>query len=81
MAEKKKSVRSRKWLLTCNNPHSHGWDYARIENILSGFKTLQYACWCTERGLREQTEHFHLFLQFKSQVTDDRIHKAFERTA
>ena len=75
----KKVIRSRKWLLTCNNPDEHGWNYAKIENSLSDFTNLQYACWCTEKGIKQQTEHYHLFLHFTSQITDDRLHKIFER--
>lgn len=79
MSERKKVVRSRKWLLTCNNPGEHGWDYDKIESSISTFKGVQYACWCTEKGLKEKTEHFHLFLHFKSIVTADRLHGIFER--
>lgn len=79
MSERKKVVRSRKWLLTCNNPDKHGWDYTKIESSISAFKGVQYACWCTEKGLKEETEHFHLFLHFKNQVKDDSLHSVFKR--
>lgn len=81
MSERKKVVRSRKWLLTCNNPDKHNWDYEKIESSLTGFSNFLYGCWCTEKGLKEATEHFHLFLHFKSAVTDDRLHKVFERSS
>lgn len=81
MSERKKVIRSRKWLLTCNNPDKHGWDYTKIESSFSEFKGFQYACWCTEKGLKEETPHYHLFLHFNSAVTDDKIHRVFERTA
>ena len=37
LSERKKVVRSRKWLLTCNNPDKHGWSYSEIENSISDF--------------------------------------------
>lgn len=73
----KKIDRSRKWLLTINNPSDHGLTHDRIKDILSGFKNLTYWCLCDEIG-ENKTYHTHLFVcRISSAIPFDQIKKSF----
>ena len=49
----------RKYQLTFNNPHEHGYTHEVIKNILASFKGIEYWCMCDEIG---STPHTHLYL-------------------
>lgn len=53
---------SRKWQLTINNPLEHGFTHDAIKDILFTFPSLCYFCMADEKGLEEETEHTHIFL-------------------
>lgn len=59
--------RSRKYLVTINNPKEHGYTHERIREILSELKSLDYWCMCDEIG-ENGTYHTHLFLAFSNAV-------------
>lgn len=68
---------SRKYLLTINNPITHGYDHDRIKVILSEFPGIHYWCMCDEIGAQNGTPHTHLYLVFKNCVMFETIHKRF----
>ena len=59
--------RSRKWLITINNPLEHGFTHERIREELSELKSLVYWCLCDEIGENE-TYHSHLYVAFSNAV-------------
>lgn len=62
-----KDTKSRKWLITINNPKEHGFTHDRIKDDLSDLKSLVYWCMCDEIG-ENGTYHTHLFIAFSSAV-------------
>ena len=68
-------ARSRKWLLTINNPDEHDISHAMINVLLTGLSLLYY-CMCDETG-EEGTYHIHLFLHFKNAVSFSRLKDLF----
>ena len=53
--------KSRKWLLTINNPLKHDLTHKDIIDKLSTLKKLNYWCLCDEVG-EKGTYHTHVFL-------------------
>ena len=43
-------ARSRKWLITINNPAEHGFDHARIRAAVLDLPGILYWCLCDEQG-------------------------------
>lgn len=72
-----KSVRSRKWLITINNPAEHGFDHDRIRSELSKMKGILYFCFCDEQGDECETLHTHLFFVLKNACSADRVNNLF----
>lgn len=68
-------TRSRKWLLTINNPEVHGFPQDKIFSALEGL-TLVYACFCDEVG-ENGTYHTHVFLQGKNAIRFSTIKNLF----
>lgn len=56
------NTKSRKWLLTFNNPLEHNCSHDEIKNILLLFKGCSYWCMCDEIGGKQKTYHTHLFI-------------------
>ena len=54
-------TRSRKWLLTINNPVEHNSSHDELILVLSKFKAVKYWCLCDEIG-NEGTYHTHLLI-------------------
>lgn len=67
--------RSRKWLITINNPKEHGLNHRIISVLLTGMSILYY-CMCDETG-EEGTYHTHLFLHFKNPVSFSKLKSLF----
>lgn len=73
-------VKSRKWLLTINNPdkeiikEENGnvditvYSYENIMERLSQFPSLRYWCMSYEIGLEEKTPHVHLLIYFDNPI-------------
>lgn len=59
---KKIKNRSRKWLLTINNPEEHGFNHDVIKNVLGMIENLDYWCMCDEIGGTTSCYHTHLYL-------------------
>ena len=78
MAEKKeKDSQSRKWLLTINNPLDHGYTHERIQEIVTGLKSVTYWCMADEIGLKDQTPHTHVFLYSPGGIRFSTIKRRF----
>ena len=52
------TARSRKWLITINNPLEHGFDHARIKAAVFDLPSVVYWCMCDEQGDECETLHF-----------------------
>lgn len=71
----KKDTKSRKYLLTINNPHKDGITHESVQEILTTkFKSLVYACMSDEVASHY---HKHVFLAFSSPVRFSQIKKYF----
>lgn len=70
-----KSLQSRKWLLTINNPIEKGYTHEHIKEILEGMK-LVYWCMSDETGA-EGTFHTHIFLTNTSPIRASTLHNKF----
>ncbi len=67
--------KSRKYLLTFNNPTEHGFTHDKINSIMRELK-WDYYCMCDEIG-ENGTYHTHLFFHCKNPVKFSRVHKLF----
>ena len=57
--------RSRKWLITINNPIEHGFDHARIKAAVLDLPSVVYWCMCDEQGGECETLHTMYILSLK----------------
>lgn len=69
--------RSRKWLLTINNPTESGYSHEFIKKQLENIKSLDYWCMCDEIGNKGKTYHTHLFLYRQDAMRFNQIKKLF----
>lgn len=67
--------RSRKYLLTFNNPQEHGFTHEKINDIMISLK-WEYYCMCDEIG-ESGTMHIHLFFYCENAVSFGRVKKLF----
>ena len=65
--------RSRKYLLTINNPTEHNFTHGKIKEILLKSKPI-YFCLCDEQG---QTYHTHIYVCYKNAVYFSTMKKRF----
>lgn len=68
MAKKKFVDRTRRWVITINNPHDIGLTHDKIKSILKKFPSLIYWCMSDEIGLKAKTYHTHLYICFKNPI-------------
>lgn len=68
VAKKKRKMpqRSRKWLLTVNNPVDHGFTHDVIKDTLQLIEGLDYWCMCDEIGGETSCYHTHFFIMRKN---------------
>lgn len=69
-------TRSRKWLLTINNPLEHDLSHEKIFEILNSFKAVKYWCLCDETG-DNGTHHTHLLLYGENAIKFSVVKKKF----
>lgn len=69
--------RSRKWLLTINNPVENGCTHDLIKRQLSMIKNLDYWCLCDEIGKKSGVYHTHLFLYRQNAMRFSQLKKLF----
>lgn len=67
--------RSRKYLLTINNPQEHGFTHEKIKDTMLSLK-WSYYCMCDEIGA-SGTMHTHLFFYCENAVSFGKIKKLF----
>lgn len=72
-----KNTRSRKWLLTINNPIEKGYTHERLSEILSEFRGLLYWCMSDEVG-QEGTYHTHIFFCVQNPVKFSTLKNRFD---
>lgn len=70
--------RTKKWILTANNPHLHGWEYDEIIKKLENWKALEYWCIGYEIGVEKNNPHYHIFIIGKNQIEWTTIHNKFK---
>jgi hypothetical protein len=73
----KTDSRSRKWLITINNPEEKGFTREYIKEILGSMKQVRYWCMADEYG-ECKTPHVHIFTAFNQAVKFSYIKKRFE---
>lgn len=71
-----KTTKSRKWLITINNPKNKFEEIKEI--IIKKWGNIKYFCYCKELGLKEKTEHYHIFLWFDNPIMGSSVLKTFE---
>lgn len=71
------STRTRKWLLTINNPADHNMDHKNIIAILNKFRAVKYWCLCDEIGINTQTYHTHIFIYGNNAIEFSVVKKKF----
>ena len=69
--------RSRKWLLTINNPCEHNLDHTSINEKMKMFN-WSYYCLSDEEGGEENTYHTHLYFYCKNAVGFKKVKSVFE---
>lgn len=72
-------TRSRKWLLTINNPKEHGYDHEYIKAALATFKAVKYWCMCDEVGGKKEVYHTHLFIMGNNGILFSTVKKKFPK--
>lgn len=81
MVDSKKDTRSRKWQITINNPQNLDQNIYTFSNLKTyinkSFDKILYFCYSFEIGLKEKTEHIHIFLYFENPVRFSTIQKYF----
>ncbi|MBD5105452.1 MAG: replication protein [Lachnospiraceae bacterium] len=70
-------TKSRKWLLTFNNPLEHQSTHKDIKQILLLFKGCTYWCMCDEVGGKQKTYHTHLFIYAPNPIRFQTVKKRF----
>lgn len=63
-----KDTKTRKWLLTINNPEEYSITHDSINESMKELKSVTYYCMADEIGLEEQTPHIHLFIYGKNAI-------------
>lgn len=69
--------RSRKWLLTINNPLDHGITDNYIKDSLLKYKSLVYYCFSHEIGGEKKVPHVHIYIHLKNASSFNAIKKRF----
>lgn len=71
-------VRSRKWLITINNPIEKGYTHEILRGLIAETKQCVYWCMSDETGLDTGTYHTHVYLACSSAVRFSVLFKRFE---
>lgn len=72
-------TRSRKWLLTINNPAEHGYTHEFIKDSLAAFKAVKYWCMCDEVGGKNAVYHTHLFIMGSNPIKFSTVKNRFPK--
>ncbi len=71
-----KDTRSRKYLLTVNNPDLHAVSHGSIKEALKKY-AVKYLAICDETGGEKQTYHFHAYIYFENAIKFSTLKKLF----
>ena len=71
------TARSRKWLITINNPTEHGFDHARIKAAVLDLPGVLYWCMCDEQGDECETLHTHVYVVCREAVSHTQLDARF----
>lgn len=71
------TARSRKWLITINNPLAHGFDHARIKAAVLDLPSVVYWCMCDEQGDECETLHTHVYVVCQEAVSHTQLDARF----
>ncbi len=69
--------RSRKWLLTFNDPISKGFTHDCIKRKIAEYEKVVYWCMSDETGLESNLFHTHLYIVFENPISWKSIAKHF----
>ena len=69
--------RSRKWLITINNPIEHDFDHARIKAAVLDLPSVVYWCMCNEQGDECETLHTHVYVVTREATSHTQIDARF----
>lgn len=72
-------TRSRKWLLTINNPEEHGYTHEFIRDSLAAFKAVKYWCMCDEIGGKNSVYHTHIFIMGSNPIKFSTVKNRFPK--
>lgn len=72
-----KDTKTRKWLLTINNPQDSNITHDTINLSIKELKSVTYYCMADEIGLEEQTPHIHVFIYAKNAIRFSTVKKLF----
>lgn len=70
-------ARSRKWLITINNPADHGFDHDRIKAAVLDLPGVLYWCMCDEQGDECETLHTHVYFVCENQLSHTQVDARF----
>ena len=76
MTKEQTNTRSRKYLLTINNPDNHGVSHQSIKQELGKYH-LKYLAMCDETGGEKQTYHTHVYVYFENAILFSTMKKMF----
>lgn len=72
------SVKSRKWLITINNPIDKGYTHEVLRNLFEDMSSLVYWCMADEEGGESSTYHTHLYFVLKNQIRRSTLDNKFK---
>ena len=71
------NTRSRKWLITINNPIEKNFGEEQLYLHISAISDFLYSCYSYETGGEEHTYHVHIFMMFKNARQFNSMQKKF----
>lgn len=74
-----KDTKTRKWLITINNPQDKGYSHEHIRDIMKRFTGCVYWCMADEIGGERQTYHTHIYMCCKSAVRFSTVQSRFPK--
>ncbi|MCL2188831.1 MAG: replication protein [Defluviitaleaceae bacterium] len=74
-----KDTKTRKWIITINNPENHGFTREYIREVLKTYESVIYWCISDEIGKECSTPHTHIFLYTTNAVRWSTMQKKFPK--
>ena len=73
----KTDTRSRKWMITINNPLDKGFTHDKIKDVLTSVRSLDYWAMCDEIGNEKHTLHTHIVIHRTGALRFSTLQKLF----